>query len=779
MNSAFVLSLIILKFILFTDTYITDEVERLRLEYPENELLLQRLQNESYEIINPIQMRQHLKLGISTKYTSLNTSEKHYQQTTLLIKAFNYDFRLELELNKYLLSPNLLYKTYLPDGVVHLAQSLENCYYHATIKDYPDAVAALRTCDGISGIIYLQNDTLAIHPFYGGDLSIKHPHIIYHLPPESDTVQLCDINGIKEDITNDTVDDNSTDIARTRRNIQELIKYIEVAIVIDKAMLSMKNGIHSAVIGDIIQSVNYVDLFYKKLNTRLSIVYVETWNDKDHIEIKSPLQNILDNFINYATEKLTSVNKDIMFFITGYETQEEKLGIGIPKSICTEQSAIILQGRTETHILAGTMAHILGHTLGINHDTEDCICEDWWRGCIMEETLTNSTRSHFSSCNLEIYLNILQNNKAICLFNKPYPLENIPFCGNGIIETDEDCDCGSIQDCLDNEPCCDPITCKLKHGAECSLGECCHNCKLKPKGHLCRKSVSECDIPEYCDGINGKCPKDIYQKNGKLCGDGENYCYLGTCPSPRSLCVHIWGYNAYPADDICFDRLNVQGGLGGHCGRDGQGGYKKCLPENVKCGALHCKKGLYNRPLMEPDTEFTSAIFTNNGSTSKCKLMQGNESTDIWTMVPEGSKCGENKVCINGICTKLDSVIDKCPSDNNYTCSGHGICSTIDTCYCEEGWTYFDCSVQIDSEKIPVQLNIDNSRSWLKKLTVQITNYGFDDSLDTPQPILIITLIVIIAMFVFLIVIYFGCKQQQNNSLKEQDTESITPVNNL
>lgn len=107
------------------------------------------------------------------------------------------------------------------------------------------------------------------------------------------------------------------------------------------------------------------------------------------------------------------------------------------------------------------------------------------------------------------------------------------------------------------------------------------------------------------------------------------------------------------------------------------------------------------------------------------------------------------------------------------------ICSTIDTCYCEEGWTYFDCSVQIDSEKIPVQLNIDNSRSWLKKLTVQITNYGFDDSLDTPQPILIITLIVIIAMFVFLIVIYFGCKQQQNNSLKEQDTESITPVNNL
>lgn len=268
MNSAFVLSLIILKFILFTDTYITDEVERLRLEYPENELLLQRLQNESYEIINPIQMRQHLKLGISTKYTSLNTSEKHYQQTTLLIKAFNYDFRLELELNKYLLSPNLLYKTYLPDGVVHLAQSLENCYYHATIKDYPDAVAALRTCDGISGIIYLQNDTLAIHPFYGGDLSIKHPHIIYHLPPESDTVQLCDINGIKEDITNDTVDDNSTDIARTRRNIQELIKYIEVAIVIDKAMLSMKNGIHSAVIGDIIQSVNYVDLFYKKLNTR-------------------------------------------------------------------------------------------------------------------------------------------------------------------------------------------------------------------------------------------------------------------------------------------------------------------------------------------------------------------------------------------------------------------------------------------------------------------------------------------------------------------------------
>lgn len=150
------------------------------------------------------------------------------------------------------------------------------------MKDYPGASAAFHTCNGVSGVIHLGNETFVIHPFYGGDLSVgkhfnsvtnvawffaaewweetfssicgwlnisfttytiffqqKHPHIIFEARTKGN--KGCANSGNLLSAKNrrqkhvlgltDTISD------RYKRDVREASKFIETAIIIDKAMV--------------------------------------------------------------------------------------------------------------------------------------------------------------------------------------------------------------------------------------------------------------------------------------------------------------------------------------------------------------------------------------------------------------------------------------------------------------------------------------------------------------------------------------------------------------
>ncbi|KAK2583419.1 hypothetical protein KPH14_009404 [Odynerus spinipes] len=709
------------------------EVERLLREYRQNQELVRNIGANYYQIIYPVQLRHHEKMGISTREVSVSKFPqrgygeggyqnsrgrlrigRHFHRTSLLIKAFNHKFRLDLELNTQLLAPNLIQKDFLANGAEQSSkQEIEHCYYHGTVRDYPGATAAFHTCNGVSGVIHLGNETFVIHPFYGGDLS-KHPHIIFEARTKAD--KGCANSGnlewhMKNRRQKHVLWLSETTSDRYKRDVREVPKYIETAIIIDKAMFDKRNGSTRAeVVHDAIQVANIADLYFRTLNTRVSVVYIETWQGGNQAEINKDMDigEALLKFNDYMFRRIYNVAQDTTQLLTGETFRGGESGMAAPQTVCTQKSiGISVDLNTyEPHLLAGTMAHMIGHNIGMGHDDgrTECSCYDW-HGCIMAQSivgLQNVQPYKFSECSKTDYMEALKSGTGVCLLNKPNELEVRRSCGNKVIDDGEECDCGLYEECHELDPCCDPITCKLTTESECASGPCCSNCKLRARGVVCRESTNECDLPEVCSGETGQCPPDVYKKNGNPCADSAGYCYNGVCPALDLQCEQVWGYGGVAADKQCFEQFNSKGSINGHCGTDASGHFVKCEMENVRCGSLQCQLGNKQPVIDGMDQLYSITTITMKGQEYECKAttgkVEGSEMPGLG-LVRDGTSCGDNLICVNQTCTNLFLHInqEKCPSNhNNNECSGNGVCTNANKCYCNPGWSGTDCSIQQD-----------------------------------------------------------------------------------
>ncbi|EPY77958.1 hypothetical protein CB1_001149003 [Camelus ferus] len=190
----------------------------------------------------------------------------------------------------------------------------------------------------------------------------------------------------------------------------------------------------------------------------------------------------------------------------------------------------------KTDLMAVTLAQSLAHNIGIISDKRklasgECKCEDTWSGCIMGDTGYYLPKK-FTQCNIEEYHDFLNSGGGACLFNKPSKLLDPPECGNGFIETGEECDCGT--------PACAP---------------------------------------------------NIHKMDGYSCDGVQGICFGGRCKTRDRQCKYIWGQKVTASDKYCYEKLNIEGTEKGNCGKDKdtwiqcnkRGGHVK-LEEDVDLG---------------------------------------------------------------------------------------------------------------------------------------------------------------------------------------------------
>nr|XP_058929875.1 disintegrin and metalloproteinase domain-containing protein 22 isoform X2 [Kogia breviceps] len=628
----------------------------------------------------------------------------HVDQASFLLGAFGTSFILDVLLNHDLLSSEYVERHIEHGGKTVEVKGGEHCYYQGHIRGNPASFVALSTCHGLHGMFCDGNHTYLIEPevndtsqedfrFHSVYKSRLFEFPLDDLPSEFQQVNITP----PKFILKPRPKRSKRQLHRYPRNVEEETKYIELMIVNDHLMFK-KHRLSVVLTNTYAKSVvNMADLIYKdQLKTRIVLVAMETWAADNKFAISENPLITLREFMKYRRDFIKE-KSDAVHLFSGSQFESSRSGAAYIGGICSLLKGGGVNEFGKTDLMAVTLAQSLAHNIGIISDKRklasgECKCEDTWSGCIMGDTGYYLPKK-FTQCNIEEYHDFLNSGGGACLFNKPSKLLDPPECGNGFIETGEECDCGTPAECvLEGAECCKK--CTLTQDSQCSDGLCCKKCKFQPMGTVCREAVNDCDIRETCSGNSSQCAPNIHKMDGYSCDGIQGICFGGRCKTRDRQCKYIWGQKVTASDKYCYEKLNIEGTEKGNCGKD-KDTWIQCNKRDVLCGYLLCTN-IGNIPrLGELDGEITSTLVVQQARTLNCSggHVKLDEDVDLG-YVEDGTPCGPQMMCLEHRCLPVASFnFSTCLSTKEGTvCSGNGVCSNELKCVCNRHWVGEDCS---------------------------------------------------------------------------------------
>ncbi|XP_009898940.2 disintegrin and metalloproteinase domain-containing protein 21-like [Dryobates pubescens] len=557
----------------------------------------------------------------------------------------------------------------------------DNCFYQGEVWGSPGSLVALSTCGpGLHGVLWVEGGTYEIEPIPDDPF---YRHFLHRMEaacnPASPACRLSLVEMQHQKASPPGF--KAPEVEEEEEALEDWwthIRYVKIAVVVDNVRFVKSGRKESEVLRQVIEILNAGDSLYKQLSVQLFLVGLEIWTKTNLINITDSAPKTLHDFNKWRKSDLSPRMPHDTAHLFAFQKFGKNLGLAYVGSICDNQWSSAISSFTDRKLssLVNTFAHELGHVLGMHHDTKNCKCRR--EKCIMYESSADTDA--FSDCSYKDYFNQLAHDSN-CIRQPPapgtyYALKR-EYCGNKIVESGEQCDCGSESDCR-RDPCCQP-NCMFTEGSVCASGKCCKSCHVLPAGTLCRASAGDCDLPEYCDGTSPQCLPDVYVQDGTPC-KGGSYCYRGKCSSHRKQCQHLFGKQARPAPLDCFKAVNSRGDRFGNCGIHNNVHFTKCSVENILCGRIQCEN-IHELPVLQ---NHLTLVQTPLGD-KKCWGFDYHVGMPIADMgaVEDGTPCGRDMLCINRTCTSVSLLNYDCDVTK---CHGRGVCNNRKNCHCWYGW---------------------------------------------------------------------------------------------
>ncbi|KAM9700881.1 ADAM DEC1 [Dama dama] len=426
----------------------------------------QTLESELYEVVHPKKLHILHKREIQNNQTEKHGKEERYEPELQYQMMLNgEEVILSLQKAEHLLGPDYTETYYSPGGeeITTRPQNMEHCYYKGHILNEKDSVASISTCDGLRGYFTHHDQRYMIKPLKSTDRE-EHAVLTYNQEELNPANHTCGVRNVGR----------KQDLIRSSRSLkspegEEFLhaeKYIDLLLVLDNAFYKMYNENITVIRSFVFDVINLLNVIYNTIDVQVSLVGMEIWSNGDKIKVVHNTRATFNKFMNWHRSNLGKMKThDHAQLLSGVGFKDRITGLAASNSLCTPSSVAVIEGKRKNSVsLVGVMSHELGHVLGMPDVPYYTKCPSG--SCVMNEYLSSKFPKDFSTRSRSHFKKYMLSQKPRCLLQALVPKNMTkPVCGNQLLEVGEDCDCGSPEECTN--PCCEAMTCMLKHEVNC------------------------------------------------------------------------------------------------------------------------------------------------------------------------------------------------------------------------------------------------------------------------------------------------------------------------